>query len=286
MWWGGATMKISEAFDLYKNNYILVRGQSRRTLENNDFVKRSLVACIGDRHIRFLSLDDIAKWVAVISVDRKPNSVRLYVVRVRVVLKYARTLGYKTINPELIPVPKREDTRRTFLTPSEVSMMIDCAFDIRNKFIISILYSSGIRVSELCSLRKDAIVDRQFMVVGKGKKARLCFIDERTEQLMTEYLKTRKDRNDKLIVSHLYRAGVTKGTIELVVKNTAHRAGIDKQVTPHILRHSFATNFIRNNGSIKYLSVMLGHSSMDTTSIYTHVVDNDLKNQYNKFHSV
>jgi site-specific recombinase XerD len=231
-------------------------------------------------------MDDVARWVTTISVDRKPNSVRLYVVRVRVVLKYARTVGYKAINPELIPIPKREDTCRTFLTPDEVSKMIDCAFDIRNKFIISILYSSGIRVSELCSLRKDAIVDRQFMVIGKGKKARLCFIDGRTEQLMIEYLKTRKDHNDKLIVSHLYRKGVTKGTIELVVKNTAHRAGIYKQVTPHVLRHSFATNFIRNNGSIKYLSVMLGHSSMDTTSIYTHVVDNDLKNQYDKFHSV
>ena len=278
-------MRISEAFDLYKNNYILVRGQSRRTLENNDFVKRSFTTCIGDKHIRFLTIDDVAKWVAVISVDRKPNSVRLYVTRVRVVLKYARMLGYKTINSDLIPVPKREDVTRTFLTPSEVTRMIEMAFDIRNKFIISLLYSSGIRVSELCSLNRDSIVDRQFMVVGKGKKARLCFIDERTERLMKAYLKTRKDRNDKLIVSHLYRTGVTKGTIELVVKNTAARAGIDKQVTPHILRHSFATNFIRNNGNIKYLSVMLGHASMDTTSIYTHVVDNDLKEQYKRFHS-
>ena len=279
-------MRISEAFDLYKNNYILVRGQSRRTLENNDFVSKLLIGSLGNKHIKYLTMDDIAKWVAEISVDRKPNSVRLYVVRLRVVLKYARTLGYKAINPDLIPVPKREDTNRSFLTPEEVTRMIDCAFDLRNKFIVALLYSSGIRVSELCSLKRDAIVDRQFMVIGKGKKARLCFIDHRTEKLMNEYLKSRKDRNDKLIVSHLYREGVTKGTIELIVKNTAARAGIDKIVTPHILRHSFATNFIRNNGSIRYLSVMLGHASINTTSVYSHVVDNDLKSQYAKFHTI
>ena len=279
-------MKISEAFDLYKNNYILVRGQSRRTLENNDFVSKLLIGSLGNKHIKNLTMDDIAKWVAEISVERKPNSVRLYVVRLRVVLKYARTLGYKAINPDLIPVPKREDTNRSFLTPEEVTRMIDCAFDLRNKFIVALLYSSGIRVSELCSLKRDAIVDRQFMVIGKGKKARLCFIDHRTEKLMNEYLKSRKDRNDKLIVSHLYREGVTKGTIELIVKNTAARAGIDKIVTPHILRHSFATNFIRNNGNIRYLSVMLGHASINTTSVYSHVVDNDLKSQYAKFHTI
>lgn len=279
-------MRISEAFNLYKNNYILVRGQSRRTLENNDFVSKLLIETLGDKHIKYLTLDDVAKWVAEISVDRKPNSVRLCVVRLRVVLKYARTLGYKAINPDLIPVPKREATTREFLTPDEVTLMINNAFDIRNKFIISLLYSSGIRVSELCSLKKDAIIDRQFMVVGKGKKSRLCFIDGRTEKLMAEYLETRKDRNDKLIVSHLYRKGVTKGTIELIVKNTANRAGIEKIVTPHMLRHSFATNFIRNNGSIRYLSVMLGHASINTTSVYSHVVDNDLKYQYSKFHTI
>lgn len=278
-------MRISEAFDLYKNNYILVRGQSSRTLESNDLVKRLVIECIGDKNIRSLTLDDVAKWVASLSPYRKANTMRLYVVRMRVVLKYARSLGYKTLNPELVPVPKREATIRSFLTPEEVTKMIDSAFDIRNKFIVSLLYSSGIRVSELCSLGRDAIVDRQFMVIGKGKKARLCFIDKRTEDLMNEYLKTRKDRSDKLIVSYLYREGVTKSTIEMVVKNTASRAGIDKVVTPHVLRHSFATNFIKNNGSIRYLSEMLGHASMDTTSIYTHIVDNDLKDQYKKYHT-
>lgn len=279
-------MKISEAFDLYKNNYILVRGQSKRTLENNDLVKKLIITNVGNKNLRYLNLDDVAFWVAEISKNRKPNTTRLYVVRLRVVLKYARNLGYKALNPELIPVPKREDTKRNFLTPDEVAAMIENAFDIRNKFIISFLYSSGIRVSELCSLKRDAVYNRQFSVIGKGKKVRLCFIDNRTEKLMDEYLRTRRDRSEYMIVSHLYKTKVTKSTIELIVKNTAYRAGITKTVTPHVLRHSFATNFIKNNGSIRYLSTMMGHASMDTTSIYSHVVDNDLKVQYEKYHSI
>lgn len=279
-------MKISEAFDLYKNNYILVRGQSKRTLENNELVKRLIILSIGDKSLRHITIDDVASWVAEMSKCRKPNTTRLYVVRLRVVLKYARGLGHKAINPELIPVPKREDTKRNFLTPDEVTAMIENAFDVRNKFIVSLLYSSGIRVSELCSLKRDAIHDRQFSVIGKGKKVRLCFIDRRTEELMHEYLETRRDNSDYLIVSHLFREKVTKSTIELVVKNTASRACITKTVTPHVLRHSFATNFIKNNGSIRYLSTILGHASMNTTAVYSHVVDNDLKLQYEKFHSI
>ena len=279
-------MKISEAFDLYKNNYILIRGQSRRTLENNNLVSRLIVDSIGDKNIKSLKMSDISAWVAEISKNRKPNTTRLYVVRLRVVLKYMRTLGYKTINPELIPVPKRENPKRCFLTPNEVTDMINNDFDERNKFVISLLYSSGIRVSELTQLKRDSIVGGQFTVIGKGKKIRLCFIDDRTQNLMSEYMNTRKDKSDYLVVSHLFGDKVNKSTIELIVKNTARRAGITKSVTPHILRHSFATNFIRNNGSIRYLSVMLGHASMDTTAVYTHVVDNDLRNQYVKFHSI
>lgn len=279
-------MKISEAFDLYKNNYILVRGQSRRTLENNDLVKRLIVTTIGDKSIRSLTMDDIARWVAEISKTRRQNSVRLYVVRLRVVLKHMRTMGYKVINPELIPVPKREGIERPYLTPDEVTMMIDNAFDVRNRFVISLLYSSGIRVSELCSLKRGSIIEGQFSVVGKGNKTRLCFIDQRTENIMTDYLRTRKDRCEYLVVSHLFKDKVNKSTIELIVKNTARRAGIEKKVTPHILRHSFATNFIRNNGSIRYLSTILGHASVDTTAIYSHVADNDLRSQYDRFHTI
>lgn len=286
-------MKISEAFDLYKNNYMFVKGSSKRLLQNNEYVKKQLVECLGDIEIESLTLSEVSEWVKWShasrkkkDAERKNNTIRNDIISLRVVLKYMRLIGYKVITPELIPVPKREDVERPFLTADEVKDMIENAYNIRNAFVVSLFYSSGIRLSELISLNRSSIQNRQFQVVGKGKKARLCFIDERTERLMNEYLDSRDDDCDALIISKIKKARMTPTNVQLLIKNTANRAGIKKRVSPHILRHSFATNFLQNNGNIRYLSTMLGHSSVDTTSIYAHVVDNDLHRQYLSFHTI
>ena len=288
-------MKISEAFDLYKRNYMLVKGLSRRVLENQDYVRNRVVRVLGDIEIESLTMDDIARWAEQIQtmrtrdgriVERKNNTIRNDLIRMKMVLKYMRLLGHDVIEPDLIPIPKREDVERPFLTAEEVEDMIECAYCVRNAFIVSLFYSSGIRLSELISLDRGSIQNRQFQVVGKGRKARLCFIDKRTEDLMEEYLEERNDSCEALIVSKMYKQRMTPSNVQLVIKNTAERAGITKKVTPHILRHSFATNFLQNNGNIRYLSTMLGHANVSTTTIYTHVVDNDLRLQYLKFHTV
>lgn len=288
-------MKISEAFDLYKRNYMLVKGLSRRVLENQDYVRNRVVRVLGDIEIESLTMDDIARWAEQIQtmrtrdgriVERKNNTIRNDLIRMKMVLKYMRLLGHDVIEPGLIPIPKREDVERPFLTSEEVEDMIKCAYCVRNAFIVSLFYSSGIRLSELISLDRGSIQNRQFQVVGKGRKARLCFIDKRTEDLMEEYLEERNDSCEALIVSKMYKQRMTPSNVQLVIKNTAERAGITKKVTPHILRHSFATNFLQNNGNIRYLSTMLGHANVSTTTIYTHVVDNDLRLQYLKFHTV
>ena len=279
-------MNISEAFDAYKNNYMFYKSHSVRVLQNHDYVKDKLIKAIGDKPIEKLTMDDVHKWTSEIMVGRAWNTVRNDVVRLRSVLKYINLRGVKCLNPELIPVPKREETIRDFLTEEEVSLMIDKSKRLRNKFVISLLYSSGIRLSELISLDRNSIQHRKFQVVGKGSKLRICFIDERTERLMNEYLSTRNDNCPALITSYLYQERMTPTNIQLIVKLAAKNAGIDKHVTPHVLRHSFATNFIRNNGNIRYLSVMMGHASVNTTAVYSHVVDNDLERQYNQFHTI
>jgi site-specific recombinase XerD len=103
---------------------------------------------------------------------------------------------------------------------------------------------------------------------------------------MDQYLKSRTDHSDALIVSFEHKDRMTATNVQLLVRNSAKRAGITKKVTPHTLRHSFATNFLRNNGNMRYLSAMLGHASMDTTMMYAHVVDHDLQAQYEKYHSI
>jgi len=232
-----------------------------------------------------LTVADISNWIKNMRKTKCTNTCRNYVTRLRVVADYIDLLGAPTIKAGIIPIPKREATVPAFLTAQEVDAMIENSYSLRNAFVISLLYSSGIRLSEMLQLNRGQIVDQQFTVIGKGSKARLCFIDDRTQALMDEYLATRKDNSEALIVSAQNKQRMTPTNVQLLIKNSAERAGIKQRVTPHTLRHSFATNFLKNNGNMRYLSTMLGHSSLDTTMIYTHVVDNDLREQYKKYHT-
>lgn len=279
-------MRLSEAFNMYLEDYIRAKNQSTRTEETHEACKRLLIQFLGDKELSQLSLLDVREWRKEISKGRRPNSIRVYILRLRAVLRYCNIRDIPAIKSELVPVPKREATVPVFLTEQEVTRMIECATSVRNAFVISLLYSSGIRLSELIALNRGQIIDRRFTVIGKGRKPRLCFIDQRTELLMNMYLASRKDNHEALIVSNEFKRRMTATNIQLLVRNTACKACLNKKVSPHTLRHSFATNFLKNNGNMRYLSAMLGHASLDTTMMYAHVVDLDLQNQYEKYHTI
>lgn len=279
-------MRLSEAFNMYLEDYIRAKNQSTRTEETHEACKRLLIQFLGDKELSQLSLLDVREWRKQISKGRRPNSVRVYILRLRAVLRYCNIRDIPAIKSELVPVPKREATVPVFLTEQEVTRMIECSTSIRNAFVISLLYSSGIRLSELIALNRGQIIDRRFTVIGKGRKPRLCFIDQRTELLMNMYLASRKDNHEALIVSNEFKRRMTATNIQLLVRNSASKACLNKKVSPHTLRHSFATNFLKNNGNMRYLSAMLGHASLDTTMMYAHVVDLDLQNQYEKYHTI
>lgn len=278
-------MLISEAFDLYKNDYMAFKCQSIRIVESHDYVKRTIILIVGDKEIVDLNLQDIRKWEKEMLKTRVQNTVRNLLTRIRMVLKYLELRNIPCLKSALLPIPKRIDTVPVFLTPAEVTAMIENAHSLRNKFVISLLYSSGIRLSELLSLNRGQISERRFPVIGKGGKARLCFIDNRTEELMNRYLSRRTDNCAALVISHLHRERMTPTNVQLLVKNSARRADIQKRVTPHTLRHSFATNFLQNNGNLRYCQEMLGHSSIETTMKYSHVTNTELEKQYKNFHT-
>lgn len=279
-------MKLSEAFDLYEKDYIRFANQSKRTLETHQYVKKNFVQFIGDIGINKLSVEQISDWKENLEKERSQNTVRCYIMRIRDVLSYCNKRGIESLNVDLVPLPKRKETVPIFLTENEVAKMIECAPNIRAKFVISLLYASGIRLSEFISLNQGQIIDRRFTVIGKGDKARLCFIDDRTDKLMEEYLATRTDHDSALVVSYEHKKRMTATNVQLIIRNAAKRAGIAKKVTPHTLRHSYATNFLKNNGNIRYLSQSMGHASLNTTAMYAHVVDMDLERQYRQFHTI
>lgn len=279
-------MQISEAFDLYRDDYIRLKNQSRRTEEMHEGCKRLLMQYVGNKDIEMLMLADIRNWCEELRKKRTVNTIRVYIVRLRAVLSYLNIRKIPCLDARLVPVPQREATVPTFLTEQEVTAMIDHAYSLRNALVVSLIYSSGIRISELIRLNTGQIRDNSFTVIGKGNKPRICFIDERTNNLMEQYLASRNDHNPALIVSAENKDRMTPTNIQLLVRNTAKRAGIDKHVTPHTLRHSFATNFLRNNGNMRYLAELLGHSSLETTMMYAHVVNKDLQRQYQIHHTI
>ena len=279
-------MKLSSAFKGYEENFIRFANQSNRTLEIHKYVEKNLIQYFGDIDLEDLTVEMIGQWKLDLEKSRSQNTVRCYVIKIRDVISYWNKRHLGCIDVDLIPLPKRQEIVPVFLTEKEVAKMIDCSTNIRTKFVISLLYASGIRLSEFISMDIGQIVDKRFTIIGKGGKPRLCFIDERTERLMDEYLSTRNDSSRALVVSYEYKRRMTATNVQLLVRNAARRAGINKKVTPHTLRHSYATNFLKNNGNMRYLSYAMGHNSLNTTAMYAHVVNVDLEAQYRKYHTI
>lgn len=276
-------MLISEAFHSYASDVIAMRNQSAKTEENHYVCMRALLVHFGDVPIESLSFIMIRDWKMALDKCRSPETVRNYIVKLRNVLKYCDLLGLPVVSVERIPVPQRTDTVPQFLTKEQVALLIATTRQVKNKCIISFLYACGIRVSELCGLNRGDIHDRCFTVVGKGGKARLCFIDERTEYLLNEYLMTREDNLTPLFLTRAGRR-ITPGTIQETFKTLRKQVGFECH--PHTLRHSFATDLLRNNTNLRYVQAFLGHKSISTTERYTHVVDADLQEIYGDKHTV
>ena len=193
-------------------------------------------------------------------------------------------------------------TRRqvSFLTSEETERLISAiavnsSADLRDRAILELLFSSGLRVSELCNLNRDHInLNRgEFMVRGKGQKDRPVFVSPEATEWLAKYLETRTDSAIPLFIRYSgFKTGDDKGesfrltprSVQRIVAHYAKLAGITKHVSPHTLRHSFATDLLMNGADIRSVQSMLGHSNISTTQVYTHVTDQHLKEVHTKFH--
>ena len=290
-------ISVSEAFELYRLEHIVYRNQSSKTEEMNRCAAKQLISFAGDIPLKDLNFEIVRKWKENMSYDKSAGTVRGYLICLRVVLKHCRLRGYECINHELVGIPKRTPTPIDFLAPEEVERLIDCVFEpqagyrtvnrYRNRAIVAVLYASGIRVSELCKLNKTSIrSDGSFTIIGKGNKQRLCFLDERAMQYIKEYLEVRTDQRAPLFMSHQIKERITPSIVQMIFRHATSKMGFDKPIHPHMLRHSFATNLLRNNTNLYYVSKFLGHSSVQTTQVYTHYTDEDLRAIYKEKHSV
>lgn len=288
---------ISDAFEIYRLEVIVYLNQSSRTEEMSLGAMKSLVKFTGDIPMTDLTFDKIRKWKEHLGKNLEQSTVRGYILKLRVVLKHLNRKGYKgIINHEMVGVPKRIDKIVDFLTPAEVSHFINVAFKptagyqeinrYKNRAIVSFLYASGIRVTELCKLNIISLrEDNTFSIIGKGGRAKLCFFDDRARKHIEAYLELRTDNDPALFISEKTGGRVSKGTVELIFRNLTKKAGYTRAITPHTMRHSYATNLLRNNTNLLYVRDFLGHKSIQTTEMYTHVVNEDLRQIYVLKHS-
>lgn len=279
-------MRISEAFSAYASDVIVFRNQSAATEENHFVCMKALLVHFGDPEIESLTFPLIRDWKIALERTRSPETVRNYIVRLRVVLQYLADRGHSVVPTSQIPVPKRGDKVPDFITKEEVCKLIGATPVIRNKAIISLLYASGIRVSELCALDIAHVKGMSFTVVGKGKRARLCFIDERTRTLLDLYLESREDNNPALFTGKFSCHRITVGNVQELFRYARKNAGFKKPVHPHTMRHSFATDLLKNNANVRHVQELLGHASLDTTMQYMHVTNLDLEKVYREKHTI
>lgn len=223
-----------------------------------------------------------------------------HVIALRNFLKYLAKRGIESVPAEKIELGRTEDRQVTFLEQSELGRILEAPdvsdlSGLRDRAMLSILFSTGMRVSELCSLDRDMIsLDRgELSVRGKGGKIRPVFLSKDALEHVKAWLDKRTDVDGALFIriprnkafAKYDNLRLTPRSVQRIVKQNATKAGIvGKKVSPHTLRHSFATDLLRNGADIRSVQAMLGHSSVTTTQIYTHVTDTQLRDVHEKFH--
>ncbi len=224
-----------------------------------------------------------------------------HVIAIRALLKYLARRDVKTLSADKIELGKTERRSVEFLTGEEVERLLESAgtkdtfTSLRDRAILELLYSTGLRVSELCALDTDQVnAERgEFMVRGKGDKPRIVFLSERAAGYLAAYLGKRRAAMRPLLTRSDEPKGreadggdlrLTPRSVQRILKKYTTAAGLVKDVTPHTLRHSFATGLLRSGADIRSVQQMLGHASITTTQVYTHVTNPQLREVHKKFH--
>jgi len=220
-----------------------------------------------------------------------------YLIALRAFLKYLARENITSLSPERIELAKQEERILDLIGGDELERLLsapktDNLKGLRDKALIELLFSTGLRVGELCSLSRTLDLKKdEFSIRGKGGKVRVVFLSSRAKDALKKYLDTRTDMDDALFirVPKTYNlkpitSRLTPRSVERIVKYYAIKAGIDKKVTPHVVRHSFATDLLENGADLRAVQVLLGHSNISTTQIYTHVTDKHLREVHKAFH--
>lgn len=301
-------MYLSELIMDFVEYLEVERNRSQKTAENYHLYLQRLIEFAGDQRISSVTPELIRKWRLWLNRYKNENGESLssttqtyHLIALRSFLRYCSKRDIKTLAPDKIELPKINRKQVSFLTAEEVNNLFNSVdvttnAGLRDLAILELLFSGGLRVSELCNLNRDHInlERREFMVRGKGQKDRPIFVSPESAETLALYLATRRDTAQPLFINYTGAKNgddrgefkrLTPRSVQRIVVKYAKLAGITKHVSPHTLRHSFATDLLMNGADLRSVQSMLGHSNISTTQVYTHVTDQHLKEVHDKFHN-
>jgi len=283
-------------------------GRSSKTAENYKLYLERFVEFTDDTPVEKITTEVIRKYRLWLNRHRNEQGEELatitqsyHLIALRGFLKYLSDRDIPSLAADKIKLPKVSRKQVTFLHFDEVTRLIEqidtsAEEGLRDRAIVELLFSSGLRVSELVNLNRDHVNTkrREFVVRGKGQKDRPVFVSHSAAKWVEEYLAARLDNLPPLFLS--YSRNTTSSTsgdyrrlgarsIQRMIAKYARLAGITKHVSPHTMRHSFATDLLMNGADLRSVQSMLGHSNISTTQVYTHVTDEHLREVHEKFHS-
>jgi site-specific recombinase XerD len=265
------------------------KGCSETTLGMYESYIRRFMTSTGVNSPTGVNLKKIEQFKAVLQKQGvKPKTTNLYLTVIRSFLAYGKKQGLKVIEPSLIEISKITEGEIKILDSEEIKRLLECkGLKLRDKAVIETLYSTGMRVAELASLDKEDLRSNsnEMAIKGKGGKMRVVFLSERARTAIDKYLESRIDGLAPMFISEKNRGRLGIRTIQKMLAGVGKICNIERKVTPHILRHCFATNLLENGADIRAIQEMLGHSFLSTTARYTHVSNKHLKNTFDRFHS-
>lgn len=296
-------MTISDLIVDFLEYLEIEQNRSQKTIANYDRYLQRLVEFAGDKDVKKIDDDLIRKWRIWLARHKDNQGEEMgkttqnyHLIALRSFLKYAAKRNIETMTSDKIELARVKRPQIGFLDTDEVQRLFDIIdtsnpVGLRDRAMLELLFSSGLRVSELVNLNRDHInLERgEFQVRGKGQKDRPVFISPEAAEAVGLYLKSRNDEYDPLFIhySGSKEDGYTRLTarsVQRLVKRYAGLAGITKVVTPHTLRHSFATDLLINGADVRSVQGLLGHSNISTTQIYTHITDPQLRKVHEQFH--
>lgn len=301
-------MKLSQAKRQFLEYLEIERGRSVKTIENYDRYLTKFFEYAKTEDPKKLTEEMVREFR--LYLNRQPGTKvggrmepmkrktqNYYLIALRAFLKYLRKRKVESMSPEIIELAKVAERSLDLISSQELTRLrqapdVTTLPGMRDKAILELLFSTGLRISELCGLSIDDVdlTRDEFSVRGKGDKIRVVFLSDNAKKSINDYLKARKDMSDALFVQYGKNAKnandlrLSPRTVQRMLKLYAAKAGITRKVSPHVIRHSFATDLLSNGADLRSVQALLGHANIGTTQIYTHVTDKHLREVHKKYH--